>query len=254
MNELHLYYQPLVALHSCELLGFEALLRREHPERGLLEPAQFLDAAEAAAGDAIDQWVIGSACRHAAAWACPPAGQTPPLLVSVNLSQRRLAHPGAVRPVARALRATGVDPRRVLLEVPAGAPALGRVADANLRDLRSLGVGLAVDGIGATSSNIGDLAARGIGIAKIERSLVAGLGRGAADEVLGSIVRMSHLHGIRVAAVGVETSLQVSTLRSLRCDVAQGFYFARPQPRDVIDALVHIPLRWRGTEHHPDVA
>ncbi len=255
LGEFRLYYQPLVNLDRSEVIGFEALVRWQHSEHGLLVPADFLDAAEET-GPIVPMggWVIRKACRHAAAWAADAATGAPPLFVSVNVSARQLAQPALVQSVAQALTDTAVDPRLLVLEIPERVLVWDRDGVIpTLKALRSLGVRISADGVGAGPSAFAHLSRLGVESAKIDRFVVAGLGGNPDDSALvGTVVRAGHAHGMTVTAVGVETPLQVSMLRSLGCDVGQGFYFARPQPREVIGALVQHPLRWHDAAHRSD--
>jgi EAL domain-containing protein (putative c-di-GMP-specific phosphodiesterase class I) len=252
-GELHLHYQPLVSLDRFELVGLEGLLRWQHREHGTLLPADFLAAAEARGLAApIGRWVVRNACRHAAAWSATGTSVS----VSLNVSPRHLMHGDLERTVARALEVSQLEPGQLTLEIPLRALASEHdVREEHLPALRSLGIGLSLDAVGAESPPCRDLARLGFTGLKLDRRLVAGLCVNSADTTfVAAAVNAAHSHGLRVTAVGVEREEQVATLRSLGCDAAQGYYFARPQPREVVDALVHHPFCWRETAPRHDVA
>jgi EAL domain-containing protein (putative c-di-GMP-specific phosphodiesterase class I) len=256
-GELHLRYQPLVSLDHFGLVGFEALLRWQHPEYGLLLPGDFLAAAEAQSLTApIGRWVIRNACRHAAAWSAPAAASARSLVVSVNVSSRHLEGGNLARTVAQALEVSGLEPHLLALEIsPRALRSDRRALGEHLHALRALGIGLSFDAVRGETAPCRELSQLGFSGVKLDGARVAGCASSRRDTaLLAAEVRAAHTHGLRVTAVGVERSEHVAALRSLGCDVAQGFYFARPQTQEVVDALVHHPFRWRdGTPHH-DVA
>ncbi len=247
-RELRVFYQPLVHFDGAEVIGFEALLRWDHPERGLVTPYDFIPLAEETGLIVpIGAWVLHEVCAQAARWnAAAPKGE-PPLLVSVNLSARQLAHPDLVATVAEAVAQAGIPPSSLVLEITETVlmddPEL---ASTILHALRSLGVRLAIDDFGTGHSSLGYLKALPVDCLKIDRSFVAGLASDPDDRaIVAAVVHMGHALGLQVTAEGIETSEQLAQLERLGCDVGQGFYFARPQPGEVVTALVHHRLRWR---------
>jgi EAL domain-containing protein (putative c-di-GMP-specific phosphodiesterase class I) len=245
-QEFAVYYQPLVQFDDAAVIGFEALVRWQHPERGMLEPADFIGHAEESGLIVpIGEWVIREVCTQAARWKAS-SPELAPLVVSVNLSARQLAHPDLVATVTHALESTGIDPATLALEVTETMlmddPEL--CADV-LHELRALGVQLAIDDFGTGHSSLNYLKRLPVDCLKIDREFVEGLGRDPDDTaIVDAVVRLGHALGLSVTAEGVETSEQLRELTSLGCDMGQGFYFARPQPGNVVGALVRHRLKW----------
>jgi diguanylate cyclase (GGDEF)-like protein len=247
-NELRVHYQPLVQFDSSEVIGFEALLRWQHPERGLLNPADFLGIAEETGLIVpIGAWVLHEVCRQAALWAADASPESGPLGVAVNLSARQLSHPDVVATVAEALAVSGLPPNLLVLEITESVLMTDHeLAVTILHALRSLGVRLSVDDFGTGQSSLGYLKTLPVHSLKIDRSFVDGLGTDPDDSaIVAAVVHLGHALGLTVTAEGIETPLQLSELRTLGCDLGQGFYFARPQPGEIAAALVHHRLRWR---------
>lgn len=203
--------------------GHEALVRWQHPQRGLLGPDAFITLAEETSAIVpMGWWVLERACEQAQTW---PRGE-----VAVNLAARQVLDPGAVTTVAGILSRTGVDPRRVVLEITESmlldADAIGH----RLHQLRALGVLLAIDDFGAGYSSLSYLTRLPVDIVKIDRSFVERLGGPPGDEVLvRAVVHLARSLGLRSVGEGVETPLQLERLRSFGCDAAQGYLFGRPQ-------------------------
>lgn len=249
-GDLRLHYQPVVGFAGSAVVGFEALVRWEHPRLGLLGPDRILAAARVAGLVAqLDTWVVGEACRAAAGWATEVRGVAPPA-VAVNASLRHLDGRFAAA-VDRAIDGLGLDPGLLCVDVHERDLADASAHDvAVLGELVARGVRCSVDDFGVHLSTAEALAGLPVHAVKLDRTLVARLGEGRDDEAYArSIVRDAHARGLTVTAEGIETPRQLSEVRSLGCDHGQGFYFARPQPAEVVRALVHHPFRWR--ERHP---
>ncbi len=245
-DEFVVHYQPLVRIDSAQIVGFEALVRWEHPTRGLVAPGEFIPVAEATGLIVpIGDWVLRTACDQAAAW----RRETPehaPLVVSVNLSARQLAEPGLVGTVASAIADSGIDPTMLELEITESTlmrdPTL---ATTILHALRALGVRLSIDDFGIGHSSLGYLKTLPVDSIKVDRSFTANVAVDHHDQaIVGAVVGLGHALGLTVVGEGVETVEQLDCLVELGCDVGQGFYFARPQPASVAGALVHHRLRW----------
>ena len=220
-RELRLHYQPVLGLEDGAVDGVEALVRWQHPERGLLPPSQFIPLAEAT-GLVIElgTWALHTACEAAARWQA--AGR--PLSVGVNLSPRQVAVPGFEEVVRRVLDGTGAAPERLVLEVTESALMDSVTALDTLQALHALGVQLALDDFGTGYSSFTYLKRFPVDALKIDRSFVAGLGRDADDEaIVASVVSLGRSVGKSVVAEGVETPGQLRTLRRLGVDRAQGF-------------------------------
>ncbi len=235
-GELRLFYQPEVALPDGRTLGVEALIRWQHPDRGLLAPAAFLPVAEASGLIVpIGTWVISEACRQLAAWqSAHPALAS--LGVWVNVSPRQLAQPGLVDVIRRALDRTGLDPTRLGLELTEAAFLDASSVGGTLVALKGLGVRLALDDFGTGYSCINYLKALPIDVIKIDRSFVAGLGSDPRDEaIVTAIVGLARAFGLSTIAEGVETPDQLARIWTLGCDRAQGYYLGRPVPPEAIE-------------------
>jgi diguanylate cyclase (GGDEF)-like protein/PAS domain S-box-containing protein len=233
-DELWVAYQPIVQLTTGRVQGFEALLRWEHPQQGSISPAEFIPVAEETGLIVpIGTWVLRRACRQGAAWAraCRAAGASVPT-ISVNLSPRQLADPGLVDAVADVLADTGIDPALVWLEITESAlmtdPA---VAVDRIQRLRELGVRFSMDDFGTGYSSLAYLQRFPVHALKIDRSFVQGLGRDDEDAtIVTAVVGLAHALGLKTIAEGVESAQQLSLLRSLGAEEAQGFLYGRPQP------------------------
>jgi EAL domain-containing protein (putative c-di-GMP-specific phosphodiesterase class I) len=246
-GEFRVYYQPIVGFARAEVIGIEALLRWEHPQFGVLTPAQFLHLAEDTGLIVpIGTAVLESACRQAAQWASE-ATDSPALSVSVNLSARQVSATDLLGTVTQALAASGLEPQLLGLEITEATLLAESVRCAStLRDLHALGVHVHVDDFGASHSSLRLLRDLPVSSVKIDRSFTEPLGTHAEDStLLAAIVAYAHAFGTDVTAQGIDTARQLSEVRSLGCDRGQGFYFAHPQPGEIVQALVHHRLRYR---------
>lgn len=228
-DQIVLYYQPIVRLADGRPVAAEALVRWEHPRRGLLPPSEFLAVADTAALAAqLNTRVLRQACHAAGRWRAGPSTGSG-VRVAVNLSERQLLQPGTAAVVREALSVAGCPPEQLLLEVSEGA--LLRDPDAALRALsavKELGVGIAIDDLGTGSSPLSYLNRFPVEMVKIDRSLVAGLGQDPEQNaVVASLVSMAQALGVPCVAEGVETADQLTVLRQLDCDLAQGYLFSR---------------------------
>jgi len=241
---LRLHYQPLVELASGRIIGAEALVRLEDPDRGLLPPGEFLDVAEDTGLIlALGSWVIAEAARQAAAWRAVADG---PFTVSVNLSGRQLEHPGFLAEVGSAVAAGGVDVSMFCFEVTENA--LVGTSSAALRSLEALkerGARLAIDDFGTGNSSLTWLRRLPADLLKVDGSFVAGLGDDlGATAIVRAVVSLGQALGLTTVAEGVETEGQLAELRELGCDWAQGYFFARPGPPEAIAELLGDGRRW----------
>ena len=244
-DELRLHYQPVIDLGSGEIAAVEALLRWQHPERGLLGPGEFVPVAEESGLIVpLGKWVLREAIRMAGHWRAlrpePPA----PLVVSVNLSARQLVEPDFVATVGRMLDEAGVDPRQLALEITESQLMEDPLASADtLAALRDLGVRPVLDDFGTGYSSLGYVKHFPLEFLKLDRSFVADLGERDAV-IVGAVVEMSRALEARVVAEGIETEAQLEQVTALGCDLAQGFHFSRPVPPERIDELLH-EAPWR---------
>ncbi|GMU78256.1 MAG: GGDEF domain-containing protein [Acidimicrobiia bacterium] len=230
-NELCVHYQPVIALGTGRISGFEALVRWQHPERGLVGPDHFIPLAEdTGLVVPIGAWVLEQACRQAASWHTSGARVS----ISVNLSARQLAQHTLPETVASVIRRTGIDPDLVWLEITESS--LMRDAESavsTLHALTALGVHLAVDDFGTGYSSMTYLKRFPVESLKVDRSFVDGLGREPeATAICTAVVSLAHALGMRAVGEGVETPDQLAALRTLGCELAQGFLFGRPAPAE----------------------
>jgi len=228
-HELEVYYQPIVSLSEARLTGFEALLRWNHPVRGLVLPAEFIPMAEDTGLIVpIGTWVLHEACRQLRSWDEEfPAAED--LVVNVNLSARQCTHPDLLQEVRRILDDTGMPPSRLKLEITEGvvlehSEVVGNV----LRELRTLGVHLGLDDFGMGYSALSYLQNFPFQTIKIDRAFVSGMEAGSNTEIIRAIVSLAAGLSMDVTAEGIETADQVSWLQELSCEFGQGYYFDRP--------------------------
>jgi diguanylate cyclase (GGDEF)-like protein len=229
-EELRVYYQPQILMSTGETVGFEALVRWEHPERGLLAPSEFISLAEETGMIIpLGRWVLAEACRQVRIL----REQIPPeasLSMSVNLSARQFRHPELVEEVAAILSETGTDSRDVALEITESVMMeKGPDARGILRALKGLGLTLAMDDFGTGYSSITNLKSLPVDILKLDRSMVEGMDRDPQNRALVSAtIGLAHALGLDVVVEGVETAGELDELRSMGCDIAQGYYWYRP--------------------------
>jgi len=249
-NEFRVHYQPVIRFDTSEVIGFEALVRWEHPERGMLTPDDFLAVAEETGLIVpIGAWVLREACAQAARWAEEPNYEIP-LVVSVNVSARQLADDELIPTLRAALANSHLDPSLLALEITETTLMADRDRAIDvLRQVTELGVRVGIDDFGTGQSSLAYLRALPVHSLKIDSTFVDGLGRdpeGAA--IVSAVVHLGHALGLSVTAEGVETTGQLQELRALGCDLGQGFYFAYPQPGPIVQALVRHRFQWRQRE------
>lgn len=238
-HQLVLHYQPAFDLRTGKVTGAEVLVRWQHPEHGLLPPAQFIALAESTGLIVpLGAQVLREACRQSREWQLR-CGRTVPRL-SVNLSARQLHEPTIVQDLATIMTSEGVDPSLVEFEITESAVmADGRVARRALSELRALGVHLAIDDFGtgyASLSSLRDLPVDGV---KIDRGFVAGLGRDRASApIVRAIAELAKALGLAVTAEGIETVEQLARIRAIGIDAGQGYYFTRPLPSDAVGSFL----------------
>jgi len=228
-DELRLVYQPLVRVDGGGVVGVEALVRWQHPERGLLCADAFVRLAEETGlMPPLGTWVLREACREFSTWA-PPPGEDPPQL-SVNVSAQQLGGGTLVDTLRCILADTGLHPSRLCLEITESVLLDdAQPAAEALAELRRLGVRLAIDDFGTSYSSLSYLRRFAVDVIKVDRSFVGGLGADpAADAIVSAIVNVSRALGFGVVAEGVETEEQLVALRALGCDFAQGHLWSPP--------------------------
>jgi EAL domain-containing protein (putative c-di-GMP-specific phosphodiesterase class I) len=245
-GEFRLVYEPIFTLRDRglpkkrQLTGMEALIRWQHPERGLLPPSTFIEVAE----DCdlivpIGRWVLREACGQMAAWHRLRAPDLPPLTMAVNLSPRQLNGGGLVTEVVDTLADSGLAAGQLCLEVTETAvheaPALAQDV---LSQISGLGVRIALDDFGTGYSSLGHLRRIPADALKIDRAFVNGLEREGGDcAIVTAVVTMAHALGMTTIAEGIETEVQYEQLCTLGCDQGQGYLFAEPLPAAAFEAL-----------------
>ena len=225
-DELKLFFQPLIGAKAHETTGFEALLRWQHPRRGVVGPDDFIECAEQwGLICKIGEWVLNEACRQAASW-------PDPLKVAVNLSPNQFATGELVEQVRTALRESGLAPSRLELEITEGlllSDTAGTLEQ--LQTLKDLGVRIAMDDFGTGYSSLAYLWRFPFDKIKIDRTFIAEMsGNPAIADILRTITLLGRTLNLEVTAEGVETAEQASILEDMRCDHFQGYLFGRPMP------------------------
>lgn len=240
-HEFVLHYQPIVSLSTGEIVEAEALVRWQHPDWGLVYPDRFIAEAETS-GLIVDlgEQVLEMACRQLLAWQSGPLRAREFFKLAVNVSARELAEPRLVAHIDNRIRALGIEPSRLHLEVTETALITDVGASAaRLGQLKGLGVALAIDDFGTGRASLSYLHQFPVDVVKIDRSFVASLGSGGrADEVSRAVIRLANELHMTTVAEGVETLEQIHLLRLLGCDLAQGYYFSRPLPPDQLLPLL----------------
>jgi diguanylate cyclase (GGDEF)-like protein/PAS domain S-box-containing protein len=234
-NELRVHYQPLVEFDSGHIFGVEALVRWEHPRRGLLPPGQFISVAEDSGLIVpLGEWVMLEACRQARAWR--DAGRD--LLMTINLSPRQLVDPQLADVVRMIIDQSGVTASEVCLEITETAAVDAGMA--RLVELKALGVKLALDDFGTGFSSLNQIRRLPpVDILKIDRSFIEELGHRLADTaIVAAMIGMARALEVTVIAEGIEHDSQVDALKGLGCERGQGYYFAHPAEPQAIDELL----------------
>ena len=228
-GELFVVYQPLVDLAGGLCSGVEALVRWQHPRRGLVPPVEFIEVAEETGLIApLGAFVLDTACRQFAAWQ-RELGARAPQVLSVNLSRAQLADAELPALVARVLADSGLAPRHLQLEITESLAAQGQAVQQMLRRLKELGVSLALDDFGTGYSSLASLHLLPVDVVKIDRSFVSQAETSAHHRVLiEATVRVAQSLGMRTVAEGIETAGQAGILAALACDKGQGYLYARP--------------------------
>ncbi len=234
-EELRLLYQPQVRLDSGRIFGVEALVRWQHPRRGLLTPDEFIPVAEESGLIVpLGEWVMREACRQAREW--QDAGHE--LQVAINLSPRQLTDPALARVVDDVIKRSGVDPQQLCLEITESAAVDAGIAP--LGQLKALGVSLALDDFGTGFSSLNQVRRLPpVDTLKIDRSFIEELGRRPGDSaIVGAVIGMARALHLTAVAEGIEREEQVHALMALGCELGQGFYFARPVEAAAIEELL----------------
>jgi diguanylate cyclase (GGDEF)-like protein/PAS domain S-box-containing protein len=239
-KEIRIHYQPVFSLSEDGLLGFEALVRWQHPRRGLLGPGEFLPLAEET-GQVVDldRWVLRQACGQARDWQ-RRFPQEPPIAVAVNLSGKHFLRLGLVAEVEEILRETGLEARSLILEITESV-LLGetKLVQETVQGLKDLGARLSLDDFGTGYSSLSYLHRFPFDSLKIDRSFVQELGTGSAHgQMVRTIMSLAHSLNLGVVAEGVETQDQLRHLRAMRCEQVQGYFLSKPMPVEEAEGLL----------------
>jgi diguanylate cyclase (GGDEF)-like protein/PAS domain S-box-containing protein len=239
-QELRVYYQPLVRIDTAAIVGFEALVRWQHPDRGLISPAEFIPLAEETGMIVpIGAWVLEESCRQVQQWQ-EELGFNRGLLLSVNVSARQFQSPELVEMVASVLDRTGFNPTHLKLELTESMMMhdVERTIQ-RLDELKGLSIQLVVDDFGTGYSSLAYLRRFPISVLKVDKSFVWRLGTDPGDDaIVRSIVTLASDLGMQVVAEGIETAEQLEALRVLGCDYGQGYYFSPPVPSHLAETFV----------------
>ncbi|MDH3471165.1 MAG: EAL domain-containing protein [Acidimicrobiia bacterium] len=233
-GDLTVHYQPIIELGSSHIAGVEALVRWRHPERGLVQPADFIPfAEETGLIIPLGQWVLDEACRQAREWQAQTGRR---LGMSVNLSPSQLQDPGFVSDVAAALERHQLEPQRLTLEITENV--LMHTSMERLDQIKALGVSLAIDDFGTGYSSLSYLDRLPIDIIKVDQSFVARIGVDEHAPLVRAVVQLGDSLGLRTIVEGIETMEQLQALRELGVTSGQGFYLAMPMEAEELEALV----------------
>jgi diguanylate cyclase (GGDEF)-like protein/PAS domain S-box-containing protein len=258
-KEFVLQYQPVVILESGAVHSLEALVRWNHPRRGLLEPEEFIPIAEQN-GVIVElgRWVLQQAARDGRRWQVRYPS-SPPMQISVNLSGRQVQRPEVIKEIVDAVDAAGLDPQSLILELTESVLLADiQPVARTLQELRGLGFRLALDDFGTGYSSLGHLRDFPVDILKFDQSFVAGIGHGLADgAILRAMIGLANTLGLVTIAEGIERQEQLAALNAMGCLAGQGFYMSKPLDFAGMDALLatciqsgsgrQLPPSWRLT-------
>lgn len=237
-DELRVVYQPSVDMKHGRIVACEALVRWQHPDRGLLMPVEFIAVAEELGLiRLVDEWVLAAACAQIKAW---DSSGMPPIRVAVNVSARWFGHPGFVRSVTRTLQESGIPPDRIVLEITESAMLrLGDGIERTMETLQKNGVAVAIDDFGTGYSSMAYLKLPAVAYLKIDRSFVIGLPQDSNDAaIVKAILAMAQSLALATVAEGIETEEQDKFLRLAGCNEGQGFLYSFPLEPHMVEELL----------------
>lgn len=240
-GELQVYYQPIVSLTNSRMIGLEALVRWQHPERGLLQPVDFIPLAEETGLIIpIDRWVMLRACSQLQEWQAQ-VPTDPPLSISVNLSGKEIGQHDLIEYVQQVLKETNLEPWQLKLEITESAiMENNELTKKILSQLQGLGVQVQIDDFGTGYSSLGYLQNFPVNALKIDRAFVGRLGdNGNSSDIVQTVVILAHDLGMETVAEGVETIGQMDRLKALGCEYGQGYYVSKPLETKHIWELLH---------------
>lgn len=247
-EEFRVHYQPIVSLDNGQLAGFEALIRWQHPERGFVNPADFIPLAEETGLIVpIGLWILKKACRQLCQWQWQSSANRQ-LFMSVNLSSKQVAQSDLVSQIRDILDQTHVEAKYLKLEITESAVMdNAEMAARLLKRLKALGVQLSIDDFGTGYSSLGYLHRFPVNTLKIDRSFIGRIGEAAENiEIVRTIVSLAENMGMDVVAEGIETLSQLSQLRKLNCKYGQGYLFSRPLDAEAVTTLISKKPHWQA--------
>lgn len=238
-DELLLHYQPIISLQTGQICGYEALVRWQHPTRGLVPPIEFIPLAEET-GLVVPMgwWVLREACRQARRWSRQFEGETPHFM-AVNLSSQQFSQTDTIERVRAIVAETGVDPHHLKLEITESViMENSESAAAMFLQLKELGIRFSMDDFGTGYSSLSYLHRFPLDTLKIDRSFVSQMRPDAKNEIVNTILSLAGGLSLSVVAEGVETPAQLENLRAMGCGFAQGFFFSKPLEAEKIEELL----------------
>jgi len=232
-----LHYQPQLDLESGKVVGVEALLRWQHPERGDISPVEFIPVAESTGLILpIGDWVLQNACRQARAW---QDQGLEPVRVAINLSAMQFRHKNLLETITQALTESGLEPRWLEIELTESLIMKDvRTTIDTLRHLHELGIQISVDDFGTGYSSLSYLTRFPISKIKLDKSFVRDVDKKDGAAIARTVITLGHSLNMKVIAEGVETDAQLRFLREHACNEVQGYYFGRPMPPGAIERLL----------------
>ncbi len=254
-QEFENFYQPIVSLSTGQIVGFEALVRWHHPQRGLVFPLEFIPVAEETSLIfPLGQWVLTEACRQMRIW-LERFGASRSLTISVNLSAKQFLQPDLIEQVGRVLFETGLPPSSLKLEITESMIMENPYSAATtLSQMKALDIQLGIDDFGTGYSSLSYLHRFPVDTMKVDRSFVSQMElKEENKQIVGTIVALAHNLGLDVVAEGVETVEQLGELKQLGCEYGQGYLFSKPVKREAAEQLLASGPTWEAQEHLPIV-
>jgi len=246
LGEFRLHYQPLVSLKTGRVTGLEALVRWEHPSRGLVHPGDFIPIAEETGLIVpMGRWVLDEACRQMHEWH-QSHSRAVPLTIGVNLSAKQFSQPDMVDQIAGALATSGIDPHSLRIEITESAIIdKGKSADLILQQIRDLGVQIYLDDFGTGYSSLSYLHGLPIDAIKIDREFVSNMDTDDKNmRLVRTILTLAEIVGVRAEAEGISTAEQLRELRLLNCEQGQGYLFSAPITKEAVDEVLTADPIW----------
>lgn len=247
-NEMLAYYQPIIDLATMRLIGFETLMRWNHPQRGIIPPNEFIPVAEETGLIVpLTLWILRKSCNQLVEWQKESPGNMG-LMMSVNLSGKHFAHHDLVDQIKGVLQETQINPRNVKLELTESAiMENAETAIEMLGQIREMGIQVSIDDFGTGYSSLSYLHRFPIDMLKVDRSFVSSMEDGTENgEIVRTVIALAKTLGLSVVAEGIETIHQLHQLRVLGCEYGQGYLFSRPVPIEEVEKILADKDRWQN--------